>query len=93
MSEDGQLELARKTLEQELKIRSALKLVLDETAFQRLSLMKVSNESLYGQIVAYLFQLYNAGKINGRVNEEQLKRIASLFISQRKEGKIVRMSK
>ncbi len=87
---DGQF---RQMKEQESKLRLALKLILDDAAFNRLSLMRMSNERLYSQIVQYLFSLFNSGKAKSKVNEEQLKKIAMMFVSQKKEGTITRFSK
>ncbi len=84
---------ARKAREQELKLRTALKAILDDAAFQRLSLMKISSENMYAQVVSYLFSLYQSGKITRKVSEEELKRIAALFLTQRKETHITRLSK
>lgn len=95
MADDAgeQLEALKRSREAELQVRSALQVILDSSALQRLSLMRVSNANLYGQIVQYLFSLYNAGRIKGKIGEEELKRIASMFISQKKETTITRMSK
>ncbi|MFH0713352.1 MAG: DNA-binding protein [Candidatus Micrarchaeota archaeon] len=90
---DPQLEQLKQMREQELKIRTALKAILDANAFERLSLMRLSNSSLYSQVAGYLFSLYSAGKIRGKVNEEQLKQISQLFLAQRKETTIKRLSK
>ncbi len=88
---EPQLEEAQKR-ELELKIRTVLRNILDQAAFERLSLVRLSNQEVYSQVVSYLFSLYQSGKIRGRISEEELKRIASLFI-QRKEGKITRFYK
>ncbi|MDP3742625.1 MAG: DNA-binding protein [Candidatus Micrarchaeota archaeon] len=91
--ENTQLDQMRRLRNQEANIRSALNAVLDPKALERLSLIRMSNERLYSQIVSYLFSLVNSGKIKGKVNEEQVKQIASLFLSQKKEGSITRLSK
>ncbi len=83
----------RQMKEQESKLRLALKLILDDAAFNRLSLMRMSNERLYSQIVQYLFSLFNSGKAKSKVSEEQLKQIAMRFVSQKKESTITRFSK
>lgn len=83
----------RQKEQQESKLRLALKLILDDAAFSRLALMRMSNERLYSQIVSYLFSLFNSGKAKSKVNEEQLKKIAMMFVSQKKEGTITRFSK
>lgn len=90
---DAQLDALQRSRERELQVRSALQGILDSSALQRLALMRVSNENLYVQIVSYLFQLYNAGRVKGKIGEGELKRIASLFISQKKETTITRLSK
>ncbi|MFH1247043.1 MAG: DNA-binding protein, partial [Candidatus Micrarchaeota archaeon] len=82
-----------KLREQELKLRSALKMILDTSALERLSLVRVSNEALYAKIVSHLFSLFNAGKLKRKVSEEQLKQVALMFISQKKEGTITRFNK
>ena len=93
MSEEQDLEQLKRLKEQEAQIRTALKVVLDEKAFERLSFIKVSNETLYAQVISYIFSLYNGGRLKQKIDEEQLKKIASLFLSQRRETKIVRKSK
>ncbi len=87
---EEQLASAINAKEQELKMKAALRVILDSSAFERLALMKVSNENLYAQVVSYIFTLYNAGKIRERINEEKLKQMASLFLTQRRETKIIR---
>ena len=88
-----QLEALKRNREKELQVRAALQSILDSSALERLSLMRLSNENLYAQIVSYLFSLYNGGRIKGKIGEGELKRIASLFISQKKEATITRLSK
>jgi len=92
-NENAQLDQMRRLRSQEANIRQALNAVLDAKAMERLSLIRMSNDRLYSQIVSYLFSLVNSGKIKGKVNEEQVKQIASLFLSQKKEGSITRLSK
>jgi len=90
--QDNELANVNAAKQGELKVRLALKAVLDDAAFQRLTLIKMSNETLYNQIVGYLISLYNSGR-GGKVNEEKLKQIASLILAQKKEGTITRLSK
>ena len=92
MQDEEQLAQAKSVKEAELKIQLALKGILQEDAIQRLSLMRMSNESLYRQVVSYLFSLYNSGRVTSKINEEQLKRIASTFLQNNQEGKITRVS-
>ncbi len=93
MQDEEQLAKTKSVKEAELKVQLALKAILQDNAIQRLSLMRMSNESLYNQVVSYLFSLYNSGRITSKISEEQLKRIASTFLQNKPESKITRVSK
>ncbi len=93
LQDEEQLAKTKSVKEAELKVQLALKAILRDDAIQRLSLMRMSNESLYRQVVSYLFSLYNSGRITSKISEEQLKHIASTFLQNKPESKITRVSK
>lgn len=74
------------------KLKNALRRILDASAYQRASLIKISNEELYYAIANTLLQYAALGKLKSKVNENELKAIAA-SLSQKKETKITRISK
>lgn len=98
--EDAQLaEVQKKKLEQmreaqarDEKIKSAMRQVLDDAAYQRLSVIKLSNEDLYYAIASTLMQYANSGRLKGKINETELRNVAA-SMSQKKETTITRISK
>ncbi len=98
--EDAQLaEVQKKKIEQmqaaqarDEKIKGAMRQLLDDAAYQRLSVIKLSNEDLYYAIASTLMQYANSGRLKGKINETELRNVAA-SLSQKKETTITRISK
>ncbi len=86
-------EQLKKAAEQEAQVNAALRMFMDEAAYSRLSNIRISNPSMYGQLASYILSMVQGGKLRGKLTEEQLKKLASLFLSQKKESSITRISK
>jgi len=64
--------------------------VFEPAAISRLSNIRMSNENLYMQIVQFFVSAIQAGKLSGKVTEEQVKQVASKLLSTRRETTIRR---
>lgn len=93
----AQLEELRKAREArlaELQARAIVKQVLEPEAYERLANIRAANPALYSQLASLFVYLAQNGRIKSRVSEAQLKEFVSrLLAKQRKETKIVRLSK
>ncbi|MEM7826274.1 MAG: DNA-binding protein [Candidatus Aenigmatarchaeota archaeon] len=69
--------------------KTILKKILSKEAFERLCRVKLVKPELANQIELYLTQLYQEGKINKEITEEQLKMILEK-ISASKKFKIIK---
>jgi programmed cell death protein 5 len=85
----GPQELAQLKQIEELK-RQLLGKVLGKEAFERLGRVRSVNPELAGQVELYLIQIYQTGKLTGKISDEKMKEILKL-LSQKKEFKIRRM--
>jgi programmed cell death protein 5 len=66
-----------------------LKKILSKEAAERLARVKLVKPELANEIELYLVQLYQAGKINEEISEEQIKLILGR-LSQRKKFRIIK---
>jgi programmed cell death protein 5 len=66
-----------------------LKKILSKEAAERLARVKLVKPELANEIELYLVQLYQAGKINEEISEEQIKLILER-LSQRKKFRIIK---
>lgn len=90
---DGQLENARRQRQAEIALRSALQQLLEPAAFERLSNIRLSNPALYQQVASLVLSAYKSGQVAGKLSEEDLKKIVSRLVAQRKEPEIKFMRK
>ena len=74
------------------KLKSALRQFLDDAAYQRLSVIKLSNTDLYYSIANALVQYATSGRLKGKLTENELRNIAA-SMSQKKQTTITRISK
>jgi len=86
MNEEMNLEEMRKA--EEMK-RIILKKLLSKEAIERLGRVKLVKPDLANQLELYLIQLYQSGKINEEISEEQIKLILENLTSGKK-FKIIR---
>jgi programmed cell death protein 5 len=66
-----------------------LKKILSKEAMERLARVKLVKPELANEIEIYLIQLYQAGKINEEISEEQIKSILER-LSERKKFRIIK---
>ncbi len=86
-------ESAYKRGQNEMALRSALQQLLEPAAFERLSNIRLSNPPLYQQIASMVISAYKSGQVAGKLSQEELKKIVSRLIGQRKEPEIKFMRK
>lgn len=78
-------------IQQEIQKQAVLKQILDVSARERLTRIKMANPPYGEQIEAVLFQLLQAGRIKSRLTEDQFKQlIQQVFGSRKKEFHIER---
>ena len=82
-----QLEQLRKL--EEMK-KQLLGRVLTKEAFGRLARVRMVNPELSGQAELYLLQIYQAGKLDGRVTDLKLREIFKALAKDTRKGKILR---
>lgn len=55
--------------------------ILSKDAYERLARVKVGNPQIAGQAELYLLQIYQTGKLQGRVSDEQMKEVLKVVSS------------
>jgi programmed cell death protein 5 len=60
--------------------------ILSKDAYERLARVRVANPELAAQAELYLLQIYQAGKIEGRVTDEQMKEVLRVLSSGSRPG-------
>jgi len=84
------LEELQKKQAAQAQLKSIVNKVFEPAAIERLSNIRISNENLYMQIVQFFVSAIQAGKLSGKVTEEQVKQVASKLLSSRRETTIRR---
>ena len=79
---------AQRAREAEIKIRSLMRQILEQSAYERLVNIRFSNESLYYQLVQMFAMLHQQGKLKKKITEDELKLFVSRLLSGKREGKI-----
>ncbi len=79
---------AQARAQQEEQLRSALATILEPAAYERLMLVKMSSPDLFSRTVQAISYLQQARKLNGRLNEAQLRAMLVKLSGTRKEGTI-----
>jgi DNA-binding TFAR19-related protein (PDSD5 family) len=64
--------------------------ILTKEALERLSRVRMVNPELSGQVELYLLQIYQAGKLDGRVTDIKLREIFRVLTKDQRKGKITR---
>lgn len=49
--------------------------MLDRAAFERLGRVRIANPNLANQVELYMLQIFQSGKLQGTVSDEQLKEV------------------
>jgi len=79
--------------EAELQRRALLRQLLEPSAYERLSNIRLSNPDLYLKLSSLVGMLYQRGELRGKVSEELLKALAGRLLAGRREVSIRRESK
>ncbi len=69
--------------------KSILTRILTKEAYERLARVRSVNPTLANQADLYLLQIYQAGKITGSINDDQMKEVLNA-LSEKKEFNITR---
>lgn len=88
-NEPSDQELYKKQIEAMQHIEVALRQILEPSAKERLSNIKIVNPEQYYKIAQLILQMYESGKINGRIDDETLKQVL-YKVQPRKEINIIR---
>jgi programmed cell death protein 5 len=75
-------------LQLEILKKEILRKVLTKDALERLGRIKLVNPALASQLELYLVQLYQAGQITEKINDEMLKKILQTLTGKRRESRI-----
>jgi len=77
---NGEVDVEDMRKAEEMK-RTVLKKILSREAMERLGRVKLVKPDLANQLELYLIQLYQSGKINEEISEEQIKLILESLTS------------
>ena len=66
--------------------KKVLVTILSKEAYERLSRVRVANPELANQADLYLLQIYQSGKLAGRVTDEQMKEVLRVLSSGSRPG-------
>lgn len=61
--------------------KKILATILSKEAYERLARVRVANQELASQAELYLLQVYQSGKLSGRVSDEQMKEVLRVLSS------------
>lgn len=78
-------DLAKMKQIEEMK-KKIMATILSKEAYERLARVRVANQELAGQAELYLLQLYQAGKLQGRISDEQMKEVLRVLSSGSRPG-------
>ena len=73
-------ELAKLKQIEEMK-KKIMATILSKEAYERLARVRVGNPQVAGQAELYLLQIYQTGKLQGRVSDEQMKEVLKVVSS------------
>jgi DNA-binding TFAR19-related protein (PDSD5 family) len=65
--------------------------MLTKEAFERLGRVRSVNQQLAGQVEMYLIQIYQSGKLQGKISDGKLKEMLGLLTQGKKDFRIKRM--
>jgi programmed cell death protein 5 len=66
--------------------KKLLATILSKDAYERLARVRVANQELAGQAELYLLQIYQSGKLEGRITDEQMKEVLRVLSSGSRPG-------
>ncbi|MEM5872085.1 MAG: DNA-binding protein [Candidatus Aenigmatarchaeota archaeon] len=70
--------------------RKILSSILTKEAYERLSRVRFANPEIANQVELYLLQIYQTGKLQKSITDEQMKEVLKLF-SEKRDFKIKRI--
>ncbi|RLI96688.1 MAG: hypothetical protein DRO99_04055 [Candidatus Aenigmatarchaeota archaeon] len=79
----------QKAQQLEMLKRQIMSKILTKEAFERLGRVRVVNPEIASQAEIYLLQLYQAGKINGKLPDEKMREVLKA-LSEKKDFNIKR---
>ena len=88
MEQSSEQDDLRRRKEQDLRIKMAMQKMLEPAANERLNNIRISSPEMYEQLVQILVTLYQQGRIQGKVSEEQLKALVARVLESKREPKI-----
>lgn len=88
-SESEVKEQYMKQIEAMQQIEVILRQVLEPEAKERLSNIKVVNQEMYYKVAQFILQLYQSGRIAGRIDDDALKQLL-IRLQSKKEISITR---
>jgi programmed cell death protein 5 len=77
-----------KAQELDAQMKSVLRHVLDDRAYERSMNVRLASPELYQQLVALLAQLYRGNQLKGKISDEQLKKLLERVSGTRHESSI-----
>ena len=77
------------SVEQMQQIEVMLRTIMDSDAKERLSNIKIVNSAMYYKVAKLIFQFYQSGQLEGRIDDNTLKVLLSR-VQPKREIKITR---
>ena len=68
--------------------KKVLTSILDREAFERINRIRLVNPQLAGQVEMYLIQLFQSGKLQSQLTDEQMKQILQMLQAGKKDFNI-----
>ncbi len=87
--EQEQMMLQQEMIEAQIKV--LMTKLMDEKARERLANVRLVKPELARQLELLIIQMYQAGRISGKINEEQLIKLLETVSRRKKEWKIKRV--
>ena len=76
-------EETRKKAEYEERVKSALRQILEDSAYERMMNVKISNEEVYFRAASALVRAAQSGDITGKVSDGQMQMILGKMLQRR----------
>ncbi len=81
-------EIQRQRMLAQLQLKALLQKVLTKEAYERLGRVKMANPELYARAVQAILYLYQAGRLTGKISDDQLKTILTKLRGKKRETRI-----
>lgn len=80
--------LRQQQIQAQLQLRAMLRRVLEPEAFERIERVKLASPELYAQAVRYILALYQAGRIQRKLGDDEVKSLLLRLRGPKRETKI-----